>query len=153
MSNPTESSLLAAPMIIEQNPLQRRAAANPTSLRVTLRCHSAPTKVALPTLSTWHKRKAAENNHRFNAKAELEIELLLERIDQLRAQKVLRLTDPVKGLTDASAVALGIRRRSAQLGRLPCPIASGSARPLINRLFYEEGNPSSTVPRGVAAPR
>jgi len=45
-------------------------------------------------------RRAAENDYRINVKAELEIELLHEKIDALRAQEVLRLTEAVKCLTD-----------------------------------------------------
>ncbi len=45
-------------------------------------------------------RMAAENDYRVNVKAELEIELLHEKIDDLRAQEVLRLTAAVKSLTD-----------------------------------------------------
>lgn len=45
-------------------------------------------------------RRAAENDYRINVKAELEIELLHEKIDELREQEVLRLTEAVKRLTD-----------------------------------------------------
>ena len=45
-------------------------------------------------------RKAAENDYRINVKAELEIELLHEKIDQLRAQEVLKLTEAVSALTN-----------------------------------------------------
>ncbi|MBB4427800.1 putative membrane protein [Bradyrhizobium sp. CIR48] len=45
-------------------------------------------------------RRAAENDYRINVKAELEIELLHEKIDELRAREVLRLTEAVKCLTD-----------------------------------------------------
>jgi uncharacterized membrane protein len=45
-------------------------------------------------------RKAAENDYRINVKAELEIELLHEKIDQLRAQEVLKLTEAVTALTE-----------------------------------------------------
>jgi uncharacterized membrane protein len=44
-------------------------------------------------------RKAAENDHQINIKAELEIELLHQKIDQLRETEVLHLTDAVKELT------------------------------------------------------
>jgi uncharacterized membrane protein len=44
-------------------------------------------------------RKAAENDHQINIKAELEIELLHQKIDQLRETEVLNLTDAVKELT------------------------------------------------------
>lgn len=45
-------------------------------------------------------RIAAQNDYRINLKAELEIELLHEKIDELRAQEVLRLSEAVKSLTD-----------------------------------------------------
>ena len=45
-------------------------------------------------------RRAAENDYRINVKAELEIELLHEKIDELRAREVLSLTEAVKSLTD-----------------------------------------------------
>jgi uncharacterized membrane protein len=44
-------------------------------------------------------RRAAENDYRINVKAELEIELLHEKIDQLRGQEVLKLTEAVMRLT------------------------------------------------------
>lgn len=44
-------------------------------------------------------RRAAENDYRINVKAELEIELLHEKIDQLREQEVLKLTEAVMRLT------------------------------------------------------
>ncbi|MBR1170138.1 DUF1003 domain-containing protein [Bradyrhizobium liaoningense] len=45
-------------------------------------------------------RRAAENDYRVNVKAELEIELLHEKIDELREREVLRLTEAVKCLTE-----------------------------------------------------
>ena len=45
-------------------------------------------------------RLAAENDYRINVKAELEIELLHEKIDQLREQEVLKLTEAVRCLTE-----------------------------------------------------
>lgn len=45
-------------------------------------------------------RRAAENDYRINVKAELEIELLHEKIDQLREQEVLKLTEAVRRLTE-----------------------------------------------------
>jgi uncharacterized membrane protein len=44
-------------------------------------------------------RKSAENDHQINIKAELEIELLHQKIDQLRETEVLYLTEAVKELT------------------------------------------------------
>jgi uncharacterized membrane protein len=43
---------------------------------------------------------AAENDYRINIKAELEIELLHQKIDELRAQEVLQLTEAVRCLTE-----------------------------------------------------
>ncbi|CAN7754376.1 DUF1003 domain-containing protein [Rhizobium sp. LjRoot258] len=45
-------------------------------------------------------RRAAENDYKINVKAELEIELLHEKIDELRAQEVLRLSEAVNSLVD-----------------------------------------------------
>src|SRR3954471_20497295 len=44
-------------------------------------------------------RKSAEHDYQVNIKAELEIELLHQKIDQLRETEVLRLTEAVKELT------------------------------------------------------
>jgi uncharacterized membrane protein len=46
-------------------------------------------------------RKEAENDHQINVKAELEIELLHQKIDQLREKEVLFLTEAVRDLTAA----------------------------------------------------
>jgi uncharacterized membrane protein len=43
-------------------------------------------------------RKSAENDYQINIKAELEIELLHQKIDQLRETEVLHLTEAVKEL-------------------------------------------------------
>lgn len=45
-------------------------------------------------------RKAAEHDYQVNIKAELEIELLHQKIDELREKEVLALSDSVKQLTD-----------------------------------------------------
>jgi uncharacterized membrane protein len=44
-------------------------------------------------------RKEAENDHQINIKAELEIELLHQKIDQLREKEVMMLTQAVSDLT------------------------------------------------------
>ena len=44
-------------------------------------------------------RKEAENDHQINIKAELEIELLHQKIDQLREKEVLMLTQAITDLT------------------------------------------------------
>jgi uncharacterized membrane protein len=44
-------------------------------------------------------RREAANDYRINVKAELEIELLHEKIDQLRDREVFTLTQAVQGLT------------------------------------------------------
>lgn len=44
-------------------------------------------------------RKSAENDFQVNVKAELEIELLHQKIDQLRETEVLQLTEAVRELT------------------------------------------------------
>ncbi len=50
-------------------------------------------------------RKSAENDFKINVKAELEIELLHQKIDQLRETEVLQLTQAVKELTAMLAKA------------------------------------------------
>jgi uncharacterized membrane protein len=45
-------------------------------------------------------REAAENDYKINVKAELEIELLHQKLDQLREQEVLELTKAVSDLTE-----------------------------------------------------
>jgi uncharacterized membrane protein len=63
-------------------------------------------------------RKAAENDYRINVKAELEIELLHEKIDQLREREVLKLTEAVRMLTELlERSALGAREPDAEGGR------------------------------------
>jgi uncharacterized membrane protein len=44
-------------------------------------------------------RQAAESDYKINIKAELEIELLHQKLDQLRETEVLRLTEEVRELT------------------------------------------------------
>jgi len=44
-------------------------------------------------------RQSAEHDYQVNIKAELEIELLHRKIDALRANEVLQLTDAVRSLT------------------------------------------------------
>lgn len=43
-------------------------------------------------------RKAAENDYKINVKAELEIELLHQKLDQLRETEVMRLTEAVSDM-------------------------------------------------------
>src|SRR5271166_6360523 len=45
-------------------------------------------------------RQAAENDYRINIKAELEIELLHQKLDQLRETEVLHLTEAVHQLAE-----------------------------------------------------
>jgi uncharacterized membrane protein len=45
-------------------------------------------------------RKAAEHDYQVNIKAELEIELLHQKIDQLREKEVLTLSESIKQLTE-----------------------------------------------------
>lgn len=50
-------------------------------------------------------RKAAENDYKINVKAELEIELLHHKLDQLREQEVLELSKAVRELSEALAAS------------------------------------------------
>src|ERR1700761_6452288 len=45
-------------------------------------------------------RQAAENDYKINIKAELEIESLHQKLDQIRETEILRLTDEVRALTE-----------------------------------------------------
>jgi uncharacterized membrane protein len=74
-------------------------------------------------------RKAAENDYRINVKAELEIELLHEKIDQLRAQEVLKLTEAVRSLTE-------LLQQSAQRTRSEGR-TEGAADPTVSRRVDE----------------
>jgi uncharacterized membrane protein len=63
-------------------------------------------------------RKAAENDYRINVKAELEIELLHEKIDQLRKREVLKLMEAVRMMTELLEQSASSEREShAQGGR------------------------------------
>jgi uncharacterized membrane protein len=57
-------------------------------------------------------RKAAEKDYRINVKAELEIELLHEKIDQLREREVLKLTEAVMVLTELQQQSASHARES-----------------------------------------
>ena len=45
-------------------------------------------------------RRAAENDYKINIKAELEIESLHQKLDQIREMEIVRLTDEVRALTE-----------------------------------------------------
>ena len=63
-------------------------------------------------------RKAAENDCRINVKAELEIELLHEKIDQLREREVVKLTEALRMLTELLEQSpSGARESDAEGGR------------------------------------
>jgi uncharacterized membrane protein len=69
-------------------------------------------------------RKAAENDYRINVKAELEIELLHEKIDQLREREVLKLTEGRQD-ADRAAGAVGVGSTRARCGRRTAVITRG----------------------------
>ena len=56
-------------------------------------------------------RIAAENDYQINIKAELEIELLHEKIDKLREQEVMTLTQTVKELTELLKESIEANRK------------------------------------------
>jgi uncharacterized membrane protein len=58
-------------------------------------------------------RKAAENDYKINIKAELEIESLHQKLDQMRELEILRLTEEVRALTDL------LRQSESNHGRAP----------------------------------
>jgi uncharacterized membrane protein len=53
-------------------------------------------------------RKEAENDHQINVKAELEIELLHEKVDALRQKEVLLLTQSIADLTELLKTSQGV---------------------------------------------
>ena len=88
-------------------------------------------------------RRAAETDHQVNIKAEMEIELLHQKVDALREQEVLALTTAIKDLTDllkmaqgssAAAVAAAEKpparsRKSAPADKASAPVARKSTSP------------------------
>ena len=60
-------------------------------------------------------RKAAEHDFQVNVKAELEIELLHQKLDQLRETEILNLTDAIRRMT----THLGCEAVDAELGETP----------------------------------
>ena len=58
-------------------------------------------------------RKAAENDYKINIKAELEIESLHQKLDQIRELEIVRLTDEVRALTEL------LKQSEANHGRVP----------------------------------
>lgn len=60
-------------------------------------------------------REAAENDYQINVKAELEVELLHQKLDQLRETEVLYLTKAVRELTELLSRS-GITAPEADLG-------------------------------------
>ena len=59
-------------------------------------------------------RRAAENDYKVNIKAELEIELLHQKLDQLRETEVVRLTETVSDLAALLREERAARPRPAQ---------------------------------------
>lgn len=59
-------------------------------------------------------RRAAENDYKVNVKAELEIELLHQKLDQLRETEVVRLTETVSDLAALLREERAARPRPAQ---------------------------------------
>jgi uncharacterized membrane protein len=59
-------------------------------------------------------RKAAENDYRINVKAEIEIALLHDKIDQLREREVLKLTEAVRVLTELQQQSASRARESGR---------------------------------------
>jgi uncharacterized membrane protein len=73
-------------------------------------------------------RKAAENDYRINVKAELEIELLHEKIDQLREREVPKLTEAVRVLTELLEQSPADGRHNARLSTSWRDVISHSPR-------------------------
>lgn len=80
-----------------------------------------PAAYAAPVIMMSQNRQqdieAAENDYWINVKAELEIELLDEKIDQLREREILKLTEAVRMLTELlEESASGARESDAEGG-------------------------------------
>src|SRR5215831_11025346 len=78
--------------------------------------YAAPVIMMSQTRQQDIDRKAAENDCRINVKAELEIELLHEKIDQLREREVLKLTEPSMLTELLEQSASGARESDAEGG-------------------------------------
>jgi uncharacterized membrane protein len=63
-------------------------------------------------------RKEAENDHQINIKAELEIELLHQKIDELREKEVLMLTEAIADLTRLLGAKGEVGKAGAKAGPL-----------------------------------
>src|SRR4051812_31818434 len=80
----------------------RRSDPYPLTLNLALSfqaAHAAPVIMMSHNRRQEIDREAAENEYRTNVKAELEIELLHEKIDQPREREILKLTEAVRMLT------------------------------------------------------
>jgi uncharacterized membrane protein len=69
-------------------------------------------------------REAAENDYKANVKAELEIELPREKIDQMRTQEVLKLSEAVRFLSEILQQSAGGVRAEARVDRTAMPPAT-----------------------------
>jgi uncharacterized membrane protein len=58
-------------------------------------------------------RASAENDYRVNIKAELEIELLHQKLDEMRAKEIIELTESVRNLTQMLNEALARAKPAA----------------------------------------
>ncbi len=58
-------------------------------------------------------RASAENDYRVNIKAELEIELLHQKLDEMRAKEIIELTESVRSLTQMLNEALARAKPAA----------------------------------------
>ena len=76
------------------------AAAKPAVGLSTLAAYAAPFIMMAQNRQQDIDRKEAENDHQINIKAELEIELLHQKIDALREKEVMFLTRAVADLTE-----------------------------------------------------
>ena len=102
-------------------------------------------------------RKSAENDHQINIKAELEIELLHQKIDSLRENEVLLLTQAIADLTQLlkteSEAAHGrpgsvAAATSASVVKAPAAKASSAKAPAA-----KTSAPAKAAPAKAAAPK
>ena len=79
-------------------------------------------------------RKKAENDYNVNIKAELEIELLHQKIDELRAKEMQALTEAISDLSlhvrnEQLAVTVASKAPAAKVAKVAKPVAKPARKP------------------------
>ena len=100
-------------------------------------------------------RKKAENDYNVNIKAELEIELLHQKIDELREKEMLALTQAVSDLTqhvrnENLAVAAVSKSQPAKIAK-PAPAKAPAAKPAAKSAAAKATSKPAPKPRAKPA--